>query len=133
MIKRADDEKNYPGLWAFPGGKVEIGETIIDCLHRELKEELSLDAAGQVALLDSYWFKTSVGIAFAVRVADISPLNVDGGLAHRWVAGPDDFASLKRIPGIDNHYYRLADVIGKPSQWLNLDDLNLTEEKYRNH
>jgi 8-oxo-dGTP diphosphatase len=37
-------QKPYVGYWDFPGGHIYVGETIDDCLKREVREELGVDA-----------------------------------------------------------------------------------------
>ncbi|WP_374086495.1 NUDIX hydrolase [Methylomicrobium lacus] len=41
LIKR--DKPPAQGLWSVPGGKLEAGESLIECCQREVKEETGLE------------------------------------------------------------------------------------------
>lgn len=43
LIARRREGKSQAGLWEFPGGKLEPGETAEACLVRELREEMSIE------------------------------------------------------------------------------------------
>ena len=40
---RRAPHKSFPGLWEFPGGKVETGEKAFFALEREIREELGIE------------------------------------------------------------------------------------------
>jgi mutator protein MutT len=43
LLTRRQKGVHLEGLWEFPGGKIDPGETHVDALTRELREELDVD------------------------------------------------------------------------------------------
>ncbi len=44
LVCQRKKTSRYALKWEFPGGKFENGESVDECLRRELREELSIDA-----------------------------------------------------------------------------------------
>ena len=52
LITRRSQGAHQGGLWEFPGGKVEVGESLVAALTRELQEELGISIGRTSALLE---------------------------------------------------------------------------------
>lgn len=87
LIAQRPLEGMLGGLWEFPGGKQEAGETLAECLQREVKEELGLEIeVGQpiVTIKHSYThFKITLH-AFYCQLLNGRPQSL-GVADWRWV------------------------------------------------
>lgn len=91
LTTRASKLSSHAGQRAYPGGRVDPGESVEQAALRELHEEvgLRLDTDNILGRLDDY--ATRSGYV-------ISPIVVWGGYDARLVPNPDEVAHIHRIP-----------------------------------
>ncbi len=116
LTRRADSLASHTGQIAFPGGRLDPGETAVEAALREAMEEVALDP-GVVEVLgvgDAY----ETGTGFLVTP-------VVGWLTERPVTAPalDEVAEVFEVPwdflmDIANHRRDSYDREGQPRRWF---------------
>lgn len=95
LVRRGPGQSFMPGVWVFPGGSIDAGETPAECAARELAEETQIDIGSDAELHPwSRWITPEVvpvrfDTWFFVGLAPAhSPPKVDGSEVDdaRWFA-----------------------------------------------
>lgn len=89
------------GYWEFPGGKCDPGESLEDCLRRELREELDADARiGRRLLVSAHEYATRIVELHFFETELLGDPRPTLGQEMRWV-GRRDLHALKFPPADD--------------------------------
>jgi 8-oxo-dGTP diphosphatase len=98
FVTRRHAGAHLGGLWEFPGGKCEPGESLRDCLARELQEELGVSVTDGGKLLETTY-------SYADRQIELHFFSCDVATEPRPVLGQEmrwidrrDLASLDFPP-----------------------------------
>jgi 8-oxo-dGTP diphosphatase len=86
LLARRPEAKRHGGLWEFPGGKLEPGESWLDAARRELSEELGVSV---VAVGEPVFRQRDPGSHFEIVFVDVAIDGEPQALEHlevRWVA-----------------------------------------------
>tara|TARA_R110002167_G_scaffold14667_9_gene59186 strand:+ start:283 stop:945 length:663 start_codon:yes stop_codon:yes gene_type:complete len=116
LTRRADSLTSHPGQIAFPGGRLEPGETAAVAALREAWEEVALgsESVEVLGLGDAYETGTGFLVTPVVGWLDAPP---------EVTASPDEVAELFEVPWdflMDrlNHRQDFYDRDGEPRRWF---------------
>ena len=109
IVKRSKNEIAYPSKWAFPCGKVEKGQNIMETLRREVLEEVGLDIEDYKKYLKDFTFvrpdgHNVVGLCFVVKSKSEDVKISDDFEEFQWIK-PDELKNFEHIEGMEEEVY----------------------------
>ena len=103
LIAQRRHGKNQEYLWEFPGGKLEEGETLPQCLQREIKEELNKEITVGDFFMTSVYEYENGAIRLHAYFAAMAEPEIPSHIDHEQVKWID-------WPQIDDYTFAPADI-----------------------
>ena len=132
LLKRSKKETAYPGLYTFPGGKVEDNDSIEETLEREVLEETGLVLKTRKILLKDISFirpdnQTVKIFSYLCDVDKNEPVIISEEFTdYKWVS-PKELSSLSHV-GIEEEL-RVAEKVHDLGIDINILSTKSVKEK----
>ena len=91
LTRRSSKLRNHAGQWAFPGGRIDQGETAEETALREMREEIGLDLGPSAIIGRLDDFATRSGYV-------ITPVVIWAGAQTTFTPNEHEVESIHRIP-----------------------------------
>jgi 8-oxo-dGTP diphosphatase len=97
LLGRRPVHKRHGGLWEFPGGKIDEGESVAEAARRELAEELGLEV---LAVEDRLFAMDDGASPFLIQFHPVSVVGEPDAIEHSEVGwfSPEELEAMELAP-----------------------------------
>ncbi len=118
LIHRPSNMRSHPGQVAFPGGKLDPGETPVEAALREAYEELGIHERDVTVIGTSDVYRTGTGYSITPVLAVVPPdlqLSPSPTEVAAWFEAPVDF-----VFDVANHQHNSAYWQGRERRYIEI-------------